>query len=56
MTQGEILLATWIGERIYRMITDKFYGDKPEDIEDIMKGIILYNKMHGFGCSGRGTR
>ena len=30
----------------------KYYGDMPEDIEDIMKGIELYNKQHYFGCHG----
>ena len=44
------------GDNVFnRMITDKFYGDRPEDIEDIMKGIILYNKVHDFGCGG-GTK
>ena len=35
------------------LITDKYYGDKLEDIEDIMKGIALYNKLHlNMGCGG----
>lgn len=36
----------------HRLITDIYFGDKPEDIEDIMKGIELYNKQHYFGCHG----
>ena len=35
-----------------RLITDKFYGDRPEDIEDIMKGILLYNSKSLIGCGG----
>ena len=37
-----------------RLITDKFYGDRPEDIEDIMKGISLYNRKSFIGCGGGG--
>ena len=38
------------------LITDKYYGDRPEDIADIMKGIELYNKKYVLGCGGGGIR
>ena len=42
-----------LSDNIYnRLVTDIYYGDMPEDIEDIMKGIELYNKQHYFGCHG----
>ena len=33
-------------------ITDMYYGDRPEDIEDIIKGIELYTKAFALDCGG----
>ena len=44
------------GNIFNKLVTDKYYGDKPEDIVDIMKGIELYNMVHILGCGGGGIR